>query len=184
MGTLYKINSWTLVLASSGEGTWQSNVPPPRHSVPRRSSASTMMECRVGDIAMMICKSTVWCRHARRHALRQYLTGSVHIGVAMIVWKETRERSPGPRHQRAAHLCIECSRKMLIRHTHTWLILRILAEWDIASLGVNIVNYISANIYITKHWNIWTLSSHRRNSRTVFFSSLNVFKIWNYNILR
>ena len=25
----------------------------------RASSASTMMECRVGDIAMMICKSTV-----------------------------------------------------------------------------------------------------------------------------
>ena len=36
------------------------------------------------------------------HALRQYFTGSVHITVAMVMWKETRERSSGPRHQRAA----------------------------------------------------------------------------------
>jgi hypothetical protein len=38
MGTPYKINSRTLVLASSGEGTWQSNVPPPRHSAMVSSS--------------------------------------------------------------------------------------------------------------------------------------------------
>jgi hypothetical protein len=58
----------------------------------RASSASTMMECRVRNISM-ICKSTVWSRHARRHALCQYLTGSVHIIVAIVMWKETRERS-------------------------------------------------------------------------------------------
>jgi len=38
MGTPYKINSRTLVLASSGEGTWQSNVPPPRHSAHHRTT--------------------------------------------------------------------------------------------------------------------------------------------------
>jgi hypothetical protein len=40
---------------------------------------------------MMICKSTVRFRHARRHALRQYLTGSVHIIVAMVMRKETSD---------------------------------------------------------------------------------------------
>jgi len=33
MGTPYKINSRTLVLASSGEGFYHSNLPPPRRSV-------------------------------------------------------------------------------------------------------------------------------------------------------
>jgi hypothetical protein len=32
MGTPYKINSRTLVLASSGEGFYHSNLPPPRRS--------------------------------------------------------------------------------------------------------------------------------------------------------
>jgi hypothetical protein len=32
MGTLYKINSRTLVLASSGEGFYYSNIPPQSHS--------------------------------------------------------------------------------------------------------------------------------------------------------
>jgi hypothetical protein len=33
MGTPYKINSRTLVLASSGEGFYHSNIPPRSHSV-------------------------------------------------------------------------------------------------------------------------------------------------------
>ena len=40
MGTPYKINSRTLVLASSGEGFYHSNIPPRSHSV--RSSFSSM----------------------------------------------------------------------------------------------------------------------------------------------
>jgi hypothetical protein len=35
MGTPYKINSRTLVLASSGEGFYHSNIPPRSHSDPR-----------------------------------------------------------------------------------------------------------------------------------------------------
>ena len=37
MGTPYKINSRTLVLASSGEGFYHSNLPPPRRSANRTS---------------------------------------------------------------------------------------------------------------------------------------------------
>jgi hypothetical protein len=36
---------------------------------------------------------------------------------------------------------------------------------------------------ITKHLNMWPLSLHRRNSRTVLFSTLSIFKIWSHILL-
>ena len=53
---------------------------------PRGSFTSTIMDYKVEETAMMIYKSTVWFRHARRHALRQYLTGSIHATVVMVSW--------------------------------------------------------------------------------------------------
>lgn len=46
----------------------------------RASSASTMMEARARDITLT-CKGRVWIRHARRIALREYLTASVHFNL-------------------------------------------------------------------------------------------------------
>jgi hypothetical protein len=43
MGTPYKINSRTLVLASSGEGFYHSNIPPRSHSAPSGKRLATLL---------------------------------------------------------------------------------------------------------------------------------------------
>jgi hypothetical protein len=62
--------------------------------------------------------------HARWRALRQYLTGSVHITVTIVMWKEMRERA-GPGTSVPRNLPIEISRNVLLRHTRDIYVTRI-----------------------------------------------------------
>jgi hypothetical protein len=108
MGTPYKINSWTLVLASSGEGTWQSNVPPPRHSA--RSEKARQDE---------VVNQDAVCSPSIKQSLHYSTQRRPHEDGLVDLLFHTLNQAARPM-QKGVYLCHRSPPKPIFTHYKAW----------------------------------------------------------------